>query len=638
MDSTELEEILNYFRESFKGRVFNITTGKEIIYNILSRKNALFEEFKEEIKNKWENYSHGNKRENKSYLNFLYRNFNNFFEFFLKNFFGLNQNILLKLIIKEKLSSTEIIIEYNYYFEGEIESIFRKSINILTNQEQEFFFPITYLYFIIRTLGIILKNIIQAKFKISLESAIPKINGTQNYLNFMVMVKDSRENFYNIYYQMALYYFLRKFKEIPNHYHDKLIRRRKKIYDLAVKEYNSSDIKEKITELLYYFYKKCKLVNNFCPILDFFNFICSRVEDSIFSKLDVIEKDYLANFNYSTEKKNSLLRIFQYLDRRSTLSSTFLANNLPSNRSQIDLFLLYTKYYFGNGLEALEVGNTLFLPSLFKNKLDKFNLNSDYIIDSNSIKNINNFLDLFSFISNVEMINLFFEKIFKKKLTDLNSDFFKTFFKSLNEKLFLIINKENKNLSENDSMTFDFIINHICRMLYVLIDKIFLKDNLNEAPYNFLDPRGRYRSRNIALRVLELFIFQDMNFSDDLWTSFMISWKKDMVIKKMNKFGINVSNKYFYDSTQLIRFLITYNFQSFSNEVFFENWLLEMIIIPMNNFILKIKKSVNDPKNKIELYEYFNYFMSEDIDDKLQLNKIRTFCKKIANLWDTKII
>ena len=453
------------------------------------------------------------------------------------------------------------------------------------------------------------------------------------------MVKDSKKMLYNYYYQMVLYHFLRNFKDIPDQYQYKLLKGRKRLYDLAIEEYKSSNIKERIANLLYYFYKKCILVNSFCPILDFFNFVCSRVEDSIFYKLDVIKKEYLSQFDYSTEKKKSLLRIFKYLDRRSTLSSTFFANNLPTNRSQIDLFLLYSQYYFGNGLETLEVGETLFFPKLFKNTLNKCNPNLDYAIDSNSIRNINGFLDIFSFLSNTKMISFFFKKTFGKKIKVLNNEFFQTFFKSLNNKLFSIINEENKKISDNTSnekLTFSFIVNHICRMLYVLIDKIFLKDNPEDASHNFNDPRGRYIGQNIALRVLELFLFQDMNFSDDLWTNFMISWKKDSVVKKLNKYGIKVSNSYFYDSNQMIRFLTIYNFQSFSNKDFFEKWLIKSIIIPINEFISRVKKSVKDPNNKIELYEIINKILTEEIKDQSEINEIKLFCQKIANFWKIK--
>ena len=79
---------------------------------------------------------------------------------------------------------------------------------------------------------------------------------------------------------------------------------------------------------------------------------------------------------YSVEKKNSIIKIFNFLDNKSTLYATFQANNLPSAKSQLNLFLLYMKYYFGSGLEALEVSDLLFIPEIFKTTLNQYNKKS----------------------------------------------------------------------------------------------------------------------------------------------------------------------------------------------------------------------------------------------------------------------
>ncbi|MBA7676993.1 hypothetical protein ES703_85241 [subsurface metagenome] len=450
----------------------------------------------------------------------------------------------------------------------------------------------------------------------------------------MIIIKDSKDEIFHKYYNMVLYYFLRRFKGIPEKYYKTLLEGREKLYQTALDEYIYA--KEKLVDLLYYFYKKCILLESFSPLLDFFNFVGSRVEDSIFSKIDIIKKGFLANLDdYSETKKNSLLKFFNYLDKKSTLYSTFQANNLPSPKSQLNLFFLYMKYYFGSGLEALEVGDLLFLPNKFKTNLNNYNKNIEDVISTNSINNIKEFLNFFSTLSNIKNIDLFFHKLFNKNISEFNYGFFKTFLKSFNTDFSMILDKENTILSENPENTpfsFNKIVDHICRILYVLIDKIFLRSNPDDASPNFIDPRSRYIGKNIALRVLELFVFQDINYSDDVWPDYIISLNKEYLKEEMEKYNIMISDEHFYSDEELIQIMITYNIQSFSDQPFFEEWLIYEIIIPLNNFILDIKNSVRS-LNEIEVYEKLSEFFISDIEDEQIIKDFKFVCQQIAPFW-----
>ena len=349
-----------------------------------------------------------------------------------------------------------------------------------------------------------------------------------------------------------------------------------------------------------------------------------------------MKKEFLVNLNYSTEKKNAIIEFFDYLDKRSTLYSTFQANNLPSAKSQLNLFLLYTKYYFGSGLEALEVGDLLFLPEVFKAKLNQHNKKVDDVISANTIKNIKDILNFLSVLSNFKSINQFFHKIFKKNVSQLNYGFFKTFLRSFNANFAQKITQENEIISENPEnspFTFDIIVDHICRILYVLIDKIFLRASPNEASSNFIDPRSRYIGKNIALRVLELFVFQDINYSDDVWPDYIISMNREQLKHELKKFNITVHNKHFYSLEELIQIMITYTIQSFSDQPFFEEWLIYEIIIPLNSFIQEIRNSARDPTNEFEVCEKLSDFILLDIRDEKIKKEFKFFCQQLAPFW-----
>ena len=283
------------------------------------------------------------------------------------------------------------------------------------------------------------------------------------------------------------------------------------------------------------------------------------------------------------------------------------------------------KYYFGGGsLEALEVGDLLLLPEKFKAELNRRNRDTDITISASSIKDIQIIMDYISQISNMDALNIIFEKIFNLELAQVNYDFFKTFLRSLNLNISMLIEKENEILSENPKngpITFNIIIDHICRMLYTLIDKIFIRKMPEQASSNFIDPRSRYVGKNIALRVLELFIFQDLNVSDDVWPDYLISLNKNSLRKELKPYNITVPDKYFYSYQDIVRFVITYNFQSYSDQQLFEEWIINEIIIPLTRFIEDVRKSIDKEAKEEDIVKVLNdYFLSKSGKDKLNNN------------------
>lgn len=595
----------------------------------------MFSDFKEGIRKEWEQFKLKNQKRiiQKTYSTFFYQYFHIYLKFYLQNFCGLDTNSL-KLIAKEKISDEHLFLEYSYYMSHEEMEFFNEFAKSFKDTSDGVTSPFGYLYLVVAILGVILRKLTNEKFYVVLDAAVIK-NGDNNNttLNFLIVIKNSNDELFDNYYSMYLYYFLKYFDNVPEAYSDKLLKGRDRVYEIALEEYSFA--KEKLVDLLYYFYKKCNLLQNFSPVLDFLNFVNSRVEDSIFPKLSIIKKEFLQNFDYTNEKKNSFIRIFDYLDKRATLYATFQANNLPSQKSQFNLFLLYMKYYFGSGsLEALEVSDLLFLPGEFRNRLNKLNKTLDDGISAKNIKEIQDFMDIFSILTNVEHPNVFFEKIFKKNISQINYDFLRTFLHSLNISITRLIARENKVLSEdpnNELLTFKIVVDHICRMLYTLIDKIFIRKIPSQASKNFIDPRSRYVGRNIALRVLELFIFSDLNVSDDVWPDYIISMNKEALLKDLEDHNVVIPEKFFYQYEDIVRFVITYNFQSSKNQLIFEEWLITEIIIPLNNFILNISKEIKDLTNKTEIYEKIKEFFVKD-DEIIQ--DIEFVCQQLAIFWE----
>ena len=636
MANKELLTILKSIGEKAKGKELTFKNNSQIFFDILESKNNSFIEFKEEIRKEWEQFKFKNQNRiiKKTYSTFFFSHFHEYFQLYLQNFCGFDSNSL-NLIIKEKISDDQLFLEYSYHLSPEEQKYFKEFSEIFSDNTNGIASPFGYLYLVVAILGVSLRTILEEKFYVVLDGALLKNGENNNTLNFLIVIKNSQDELFNNYYYMYLYYFLKYFKDVPKTYYKKLLNGREKVYKIALDEYSLA--KDKLIDLLYYFYKKCNLLQSFSPLLDFLNFVCSRVEDSVFPKLDIIKKEFLQNFEYTNEKKDSLLRIFDTIDKKSTLYSTFQSNNLPSQKAQFNLFLLYTKYFLGSGsLEALEVGNLLFLPEDFKIALNKTNKKLDNVINANTINDIQEFLDNFSIISNLENPNLFFQIIFNKDISQINYEFLKAFLNSINTSIKRLIDKENKILEENpinEPLTFKVVVDHICRMLYVLIDKIFIRKLPGQASKNFIDPRSRYVGRNIALRVLELFIFSDLNVSDDVWPDVIISMNKDALLKELENYHIQIPEKHFYQNEDFDRFLITFNFLS-SKNLLFEEWLISGIIIPLNKFISEIRSLIKKTGKNSEPYEVLRDYLGENTKEIENLQDLEFVCRQISAMWE----
>ncbi|MFX1259876.1 MAG: hypothetical protein ACFFAN_18660, partial [Promethearchaeota archaeon] len=288
MVNTELREILDFLKERVDGKEFNVNFEINVFSEILNKKKEEYEQFKKEIKLKWDEFNHKNEKRiiKKTFTTFFYNNFHELFKFFTNKFFGFDEKSL-ELVIKEKISDKILFLEYNYLLTLEEKNHFdNTSKDLKVGIFHGFSFTTGFLFFLIRQLGMIFRKTIQEKIFILLDGIIIREEENNSSLKFMIIIKDSKDEIFYSYYNMALYYFLRHFKGIPENFYDKLLDGREKLYQTALAEYPFA--KEKLVDLLYYFYKKCNLLQSFSPLLDFFNFVGSRVEDSIFSKVETI--------------------------------------------------------------------------------------------------------------------------------------------------------------------------------------------------------------------------------------------------------------------------------------------------------------------------------------------------------------
>ncbi|GAG65975.1 unnamed protein product, partial [marine sediment metagenome] len=150
-------------------------------------------------------------------------------------------------------------------------------------------------------------------------------------------------------------------------------------------------------------------------------------------------------------------------------------------------------------------------------------------------------------------------------------------------KFLYLIEEENKKLKKSQNkISFEKAIDFICRSLYSLINKVFLRENVEDASKNFVDPRSRYIPENVATRVLELSIFKDLNLSDDIWPDYFLSVNKEEV-KHLFKKYLEIPEDVFYSDWSLSMLDMVYNQELFHNEKYLEEFLIEDVVIRLKS-------------------------------------------------------
>ena len=309
--NNELKEIMKFLDDKVEGKDFILAFNNKTFMNIIDRKKKEYNEFQEVIKSRWQDFNLNNKKKvvKGTYITFFYDNLNDFLRKSLTIFYGLDENSL-KFLNVEKISDSNLITECEYYLSPEEENEFNELAMRVGEHQYPFEYYVGYFFFAISSIGVILRTIIQENFFVLLDGVVLKTTKKGHILHLMVIVRDDKEEMYKNYLKMSLIYFLKQYPDIPSNFKESLMQGREALYQIALSDY-SKQVPERLTELMYYIYKKSKLIQNFTPLLDFLNFVCSRLEDSKFSKIDIIRKEFLANLDYTEEKKKFINKIFR---------------------------------------------------------------------------------------------------------------------------------------------------------------------------------------------------------------------------------------------------------------------------------------------------------------------------------------
>lgn len=628
--------ILIEIGRQIKGDLFNRSRIHKITLEALNKQPERFNAFKEVIAKMWNDFKKDNeKRKFKyKYTTFFDKNFDYIIKAFIVDFLGYNVDNL-KQISSESVTDNDLYLEYIHNF-SDFEIKLLHFIKKFLNHPLEFDRIVPFLFDImIQILGMIIRDIINQEIWISQRGARLKKEGDKYSIHFLITIRRSPDELMNSYFDFILYNFTLKYSQIPDSIKEDLLKKKNRLTKIALENYFSS--RENLVDIIYNFYKKCTLLGTVSPFLDFLNFVCSRIEDSKFDTNEVIRDDFLVNLGYSSEVKEALMRLFDFINRYSSLFCTFQANNRPAFQEQYNLFLLYLQFFFGRGIEALEIGDLIYFPEKFSKRVEDYNLEKKYKITSKTIRTIGFFSNISFSLSKLPDTKYFFTKIFKKNISRINEDFFISFLNSFNKKFKIKIEEENVKLKKSKNfISFEKAVDFICRSIYTLINSVFLRDSLDEASRNFIDPRSRYIPENVALRVLELSIFKELNLSDDIWDDYMLSIKKEQVLDLFGEY-IQLPNDMFYSNWDLSMLDMIYNQEIFNEGNYLEDFLISDIVTPLNKFIRKFHEASENSANKSEMIQKLMIYFADDTDDKQKLTNLETILDILIEGWDIEI-
>lgn len=602
------KNILFRIGEKIKDDIYNTRLVQGELLAFIRRRKKAFNSLKQKIRLSWYNFARKNEKRNvtRGMTRFFHEKFKEFFKFFLRNLFQFSSKRLIFLRANSVVAD-EIIFEFQYIFtEAEYQQV-REYRDAFYSPDYSTDHIIIFLFTMLAsTLGEIVNSVIKdEKIFISQSAGVVKKTGEKRTLQFLVSVRDSNRDLLYNYTLSTLSHYSQPIKSISRAEKEALAKYVDNIYDVAERSYQNAA--RTLAGVLYHFYRKIILLRQVAPILDFMNFICARIEDSVFNTEDLLKHRFLPKFDFSPEKKRTIVDVFHFLNNIASLSATFQANNRAPLRKQVELFLIYTQYFFQGGVEKLGQENSpLFFPQVF-NKLVKKKIKQKELTPS-AFPVFEKFVISGYSIAYNPFFELFFRILFNKSVNEMNERFFASYNRSLSERFNALIAEKNLALRAqgvDESISFNEVMDITCRFLYFLVKTTFLTDNSAEAASkNFCDNITRYVPRRIKLRVLEMELFREIPLSDNNWGDYLRTIFKDEVKRLFQDFYDFPEND-FFSYRRIVKLNMIYTQGTVMDAPLLGQWLANDVLVPFAKVSDQMDFLVDyDPAKKEKFTQY----------------------------------
>jgi hypothetical protein len=396
------------------------------------------------------------------------------------------------------------------------------------------------------------------------------------------------------------------------------------IYLLAISRYPT--LAPYVLSVTIRFYKKCQILRHVTPILGYCNFVLSRVEDTLFKTEDLIN-EVVDKMKLNPKKRRAFMQLFRSINKSSALFSTFQTINRSQLLEQYRFFLFYIQYFLNNGLNEQnnpDIESNIYFEDVFNEKIQNlFNSNPNYREYKSTFYEF--IQGGFEILQN-PALDEFFINVFMDSVRNINEEFFRVFIYTLNLKFFEEIDKINLKLKK-EQISYENFIDFFTKLLYNLSKKIFLKENPIEASKAFKDRVGRYSPKNMALRALELLMFQELPLSDNNWDNYTLSRNRSIVKSVFNKY-ITIPDDFFFSNKNRLH-ISGIVFYGLDKSIQLENWLVERIIEPFFKFvdelINNLIKDINEKqlKSKADVLNSLNNIVMQRISGSIIDQQVR---------------
>ncbi len=550
----------------------------------IERKRVTFPEFRRKLVFSWHQFrKKSSELVNPQGVNIFFQNkFPELYSYYSSRLFPLDP-ARLTCVAANFVIDDEILFEYKYFLtpeEMEDFERFRQKYNHPEKPQK----IISYMFDVLTTaFGILVHRFINAGVYISQACGIVRGPPQKEFIHFLISVRKSRMDVLETYYQAELFRFADNFPSIPAERKKIMAVAVDKLYQLAREEYPLAE--HTLAGVLFHFFRRCTTLQFVTPLLDFFTFVGARAEDSKYSFSDILAKDFLPKFNYKPEKNAAITRLFNFLQSASTLFTTFQSNNKPEPRKAFELFLLYCQYYFQRGVEPLqESKEIIYFPEIFKRNFSDA-VNAGFVTSDAPTRFLQFILIMYGIVQNPAAPR-FIELIFHRSPFAINDNFFESFARELNSHFYGLITNENIQLRDiGEKLTFNSVMDFLCRFIFEIIKRIFLRKTPDDAVNSFTDSRSRYSGPRIALNVLEAEIFRELPLSDSLWGTYLLSLRKDFVQQFFNKeFNVNPPDSLFFEGHRIMHMDMIYAKGLEEGTPPLSDWLVNGILVPFAQF------------------------------------------------------
>jgi hypothetical protein len=392
----QLNAFLNRIGQKFTEGWYEIRTIQQWMIDEIERKRVQYPFFKKKILFSWVSFNKKKTKKKKLVSQpswFYYKRLDEFFRFFLKNMFPFLPDKRLELvgIDGQVVNNGDLFFEYKYFL---TEKEYHQFIDFKEcfNHPDHPHIIISYIFnLVIMIFGKLMLDITGDSTQISMLCAdMKKDTKGRDYIQFIITTRPNEMEFLSKYLRTEIFHFSQRLPNIPKKVNQRLRNQVNLLYKLALREYPNAN--QFIPTVFLTILKKCLILQECTPILDILNFICSRIEDSVFNTKELVREILTTKFKFSKPIQKDFEDIFDFFNKLASLFSTFQSNNRAFKDRQYHLFNFYLQYFCAGGFDMMFINPAFFFPKVLKKAYTEEKLEQLYPRASMDV--LNNFLKI----------------------------------------------------------------------------------------------------------------------------------------------------------------------------------------------------------------------------------------------------